>query len=339
MSAESVSKIKYLKIWDILRQETDEDHPMTTPDLLARLEESGIKCDRRTLYRNIEELNECGYEVLTKVGKPNAYYVVDRSFDIPEIHILMDAVQAASFITEKKTKQLVDKIARLSGNKMAEVLKQNIVNFETVKSANENIYYSVNEIATAINEGLKIKFQYFDYNAQGKKVYRMRKSVPTERKTYKVNPLSTVFSSDKYYLICYDDYYDNLQHYRVDRMDAVTMIEEPITKNEKTKQPRVKEHKQQVFWMFTGKTEQVSFTADKFLIDVMHDTFGGKVKISEGANDTITFTANVQVSPTFIAWCCAFGKQLKVTAPQTVIDQVKAYITELNKGYGGGNGL
>ena len=199
MSAESVSKIKYLKLWDILRQETDEEHPISTPDLLARLEESGIKCDRRTLYRNIEELNECGYEVLTKVGKPNAYYVVDRSFDIPEIHILMDAVQAASFITEKKTKQLVDKIARLSGNKMAEVLKQNIVDFETVKSSNENIYYSVNEIATAINEGLKITFQYFDYNAQGKKVYRMRKSNPAERKTYKVNPLSTVFSSDKYY--------------------------------------------------------------------------------------------------------------------------------------------
>lgn len=125
MSAESVSKIKYLKIWDILCQETDEEHSISTPDLLSRLEESGIKCDRRTLYRNIEELNECGYEVLIKVGKPNAYYVVDRSFDIPEIHILMDAVQAASFITEKKTKQLVDKIARLSGNKMAEVLKQN----------------------------------------------------------------------------------------------------------------------------------------------------------------------------------------------------------------------
>ena len=199
MSAESVSKIKYLKLWDILRQETDEEHPISTPDLLARLEECGIKCDRRTLYRNIEELNESGYEVLTKVGKPNGYYVVDRSFDIPEIHILMDAVQAAGFITEKKTKELVDKIAKLAGNKAAEVLKQNIVNFETVKSTNESIYYSVNEIATAINEGLKITFQYFDYNAQGKKVYRMRKSNPAERKTYKVNPLSTVFSSDKYY--------------------------------------------------------------------------------------------------------------------------------------------
>lgn len=337
MSAESVSKIKYLKIWDILRQETDEEHPISTPDLLARLEESGIKCDRRTLYRNIEELNECGYEVLTKVGKPNAYYVVDRSFDIPEIHILMDAVQAASFITEKKTKQLVDKIAKLSGNKMAEVLKQNIVDFETVKSSNENIYYSVNEIATAINEGLKITFQYFDYNAQGKKVYRMRKSVPTERKTYKVNPLSTVFSSDKYYLICYDDYYGSLQHYRVDRMDAVTVVEEPITQTEKSKQFDVKAHKQQVFWMFTGKSEQVSFTADKSLIDVIHDTFGGKVKISESQNETIKFTANVQVSPTFIAWCCAFGNKLKVTAPKNVVEQVRAYIIELNAIYGGGN--
>lgn len=337
MSAESVSKIKYLKIWDILRQETDEEHPMSTPDLLTRLEDNGIKCDRRTLYRNIEELNEFGYEILTKVGKPNAYYVIDRGFDIPEIRILMDAVQAASFITEKKTKQLVDKIAKLSGNKTAEVLKQNIVDFDTVKSTNENIYYSVNEIATAINEGLKITFHYFDFNAQGKKVYRMRKSVPTEKKVYKVNPLSTVFNSDKYYLICYDDYYENLQHYRVDRMDAVTVVEEPITQTEKSKKFDVKAHKQQVFWMFTGKAEQVSFIADKCLVDVMHDTFGGKIIISESLNDTIHFTANVQVSPTFIAWCCAFGKQLRVTAPRSVVEKVQSYINELKEGYGGGN--
>ena len=103
MKAESVSKIKYLKIWDILRQETDEQHPMSTPDLIARLEACGISCDRRTLYRNIEELNENGYEILVKKGKSNGYYVEDRSFDIPEIQILMDAVQAASFITDKET--------------------------------------------------------------------------------------------------------------------------------------------------------------------------------------------------------------------------------------------
>lgn len=150
MKTESVSKIKYLKIWDILRQETDEQHPISTPDLIARLEACGIACDRRTLYRNIEELNENGYEILVKKGKPNGYYVEDRSFDIPEIQILMDAVQAASFITDKKTPVLIDKIAQLAGSQRAEVLKSNIVQFGTVKGSNESIYYSVNEISQAI---------------------------------------------------------------------------------------------------------------------------------------------------------------------------------------------
>lgn len=332
MKAESVSKIKYLKIWDILRQETDAEHPMNTPDLLARLEECGIKCDRRTLYRNIEELNECGYEILKKKGKTNEYYVEDRSFDIPEIHILMDAVQAASFITEKKTKVLVDKIARLAGNKTAEVLKQSIVDFETVKSANENIYYSVNEIATAINEGLKITFQYFDYNAHGKKIYRMRKSNPTETKTYKVNPLSTVFSDDRYYLISYDDYHDSLSHYRVDRMDAVTVVEEPMVQTD-TKRFDIKKHKQQVFWMFMGKTEQVSFRADKSLIDILYDKFGNRIKMTESQDNTVVFTADVQVSPTFLAWCCAFGDKLKLTSPKTIASKVLEYINTIEKIY------
>ena len=337
MSAESVSKIKYLKIWDILRQETDEDHPMTTPDLLARLEEIGIHCDRRTLYRNIDELNECGYEILKKKGRSNEYYVEDRSFDIPEIHILMDAVQAASFITEKKTKFLVDKLARLAGNKRAAVLKQNIVDFDTAKSTNETIYYSVNEITMAINEGRKITFQYFDYNAQGKKVFRMKKSDPTNRRTYKVNPLSTVFSDDRYYLICYDDYFGNLAHYRVDRMDSVTMIEEPISDAAKANSPKLKEHKQQLFFMFSGESEQVSFRADKSLVDVIYDKFGNKVKMTASQDDTVAFTANVQVSPTFLAWCCAFGDKLIVTTPQPVVARIKEYIKQLNEGYGGGN--
>lgn len=334
MQGESISKIKYLKIWDILCQESDSEHPMSTTDLLERLEECGIRCDRRTLYRNIDELNESGYEILKRKGKSNEYYVEDRSFDIPEIHILMDAVQAASFITEKKTKQLVDKLARLAGNKRAVVLKQNIVDFNTAKSSNENIYYSVNEIAMAINEGLKITFQYFDYDTQGKKTYRMKKSDPMHKRTYKVNPLSTVFSDDRYYLICYDDYFGNLSHYRVDRMDSVTMVEEPISEAAKSKSFNLKEHKQQLFFMFTGESEQVSFIADKSLVDVIYDKFGNKVRMTESGDDTILFSADVQVSPTFLAWCCAFGDKLKVIAPKEIVFLVKNYINSIEKIYG-----
>lgn len=147
MKTESVSKIKYLKLWDILRQETDEQHPMSTTDIIARLAACGISCDRRTLYRNIDELNEYGFEILKRKGNPNGYYVEDRSFDIPEIQILMDAVSAASFITDKKTPVLIDKIAQLAGSQRAEVLKSHIVQFGTVKGSNESIYYSVKTTA------------------------------------------------------------------------------------------------------------------------------------------------------------------------------------------------
>ena len=126
---DNISKIRLLKVWEILRTETDEDNPMGTPILLQKLANQGIKCDRRTVYRDIQLLNDFGYEILHNRGISNQYFVVDRSFDVPELRILLDAVQAASFITPKKTEVLVDKIADLAGSHRAELLKNNIVRF------------------------------------------------------------------------------------------------------------------------------------------------------------------------------------------------------------------
>lgn len=134
MGKENFSKIKLLKLWEILSRESDEEHPLTTGELIARLEKCGISCDRRTLYRDIAALCEFGYEVITRRGQhSNSYYVVDRGFDVPELRVLIDAVQAASFVTEKKTAELVDKIAALGGSNRAEILKRNIVEFNTTK--------------------------------------------------------------------------------------------------------------------------------------------------------------------------------------------------------------
>ena len=153
MKPEKAFRIRLVKILEILRQETDEDNPMPTNTLIKKLAEQGIECDRRTLYRDIQVLNEYGYEVLCTGAISNEYYVVDRSFDIPELRILLDAVQAASFITPKKTEVLVDKIADLAGSHRAEVLKKNIMRFNITKHTHEAIYYYVNEIESAIMEG------------------------------------------------------------------------------------------------------------------------------------------------------------------------------------------
>lgn len=157
---------------EILRQETDEAHPVSTEDLRKRLLDKGITCDRRTLYKDIELLNSSGYEVMCiKHGNKNFYYVEDRSFSIPELRILMDATLAAGFVTPKKTRELVGKIAAMGGRHCAEMLKNGSVCFNTRKHANESIYYNIDFIEKAIGSGKKISFCYFDLDESGKCVH------------------------------------------------------------------------------------------------------------------------------------------------------------------------
>ena len=313
MKPEKAFRIRLVKILEILRQETDEDHPMGTQTLIKKLAEQGIECDRRTLYRDIQVLNDYGYEVLC----------VDRSFDIPELRILLDAVQAASFITPKKTEVLVDKIADLAGSHRAEVLKKNIMRFNITKHTNEAIYYNVNEIESAIMEGKKVSFFYFDYNAHGERVFRK------DKKRYVINPYATIFSNDNYYLVGYSDKYKNVAHYRIDRMEAVEVETEDIMPVLAIEGFDITEHKKQVFGMFVGEEERVSIQIDNSLIDAVMDKFGENISLMDRGDGTARLEISVQISPAFLAWCCAFGDMLKVVFPSSLVEQIKVYIERL----------
>lgn len=253
----------------------------------------------------------------------NEYYVVDRSFDIPELRILLDAVQAASFITPKKTEVLVDKIADLAGSHRAEVLKKNIMRFNITKHTNEAIYYNVNEIESAIMEGKKVSFFYFDYNAHGERVFRK------DKKRYVINPYATIFSNDNYYLVGYSDKYKNVAHYRIDRMEAVEVESEDITPVPAIEGFDITEHKKQVFGMFVGEEERVSIQIDNSLIDAVMDKFGENVSLTDRGDGTAQLEISVQISPAFLAWCCAFGDKLKVVFPSSLVEQIKVYIERL----------
>ena len=316
-----------LKIWEMLCRETDENHPMPSTTIIKKLEDMGISCDRRTLYKDIDALNENGYEVLCNRSRQNEYYVLERNFDNAELHILIDAIQAASFVTEEKTKELVNKIASLSGEKKAEVLKSNTVAFNTVKSTNERIYYSVNEIITAIENKKKIEFYYFGYNTDHQKVYRK------DKKKYTVNPYATIFSNDSYYLLCYHDNHEGMTHYRIDRMDTVRITDEPITKRADLKKFDIKKHKKQVFNMFAGEHTNVTIRIDKVLIDAIYDKFGTGVKMKMVSENEAEFTAEVQISPAFIGWCISFGNKLHVISPNEVVETIKNQIEELKNLY------
>lgn len=327
MKVDKFVKIKLVKIWEILSQETDEEHRMGTQELLAKLADIGISCDRRTLYADIKALNDCGYEILCRRGIGNEYYVKDRKFSIAELHIMIDAVQAAGFITDKKTEEFIDKLAALAGSRRGEALKDNLVAFNNTKTDNEDIYHNVETITAAIQQGKKVKFTYFDYDTSHKRVYRK------DGRFYYMNPYALVMDNDNYYFLGCDMYHDNMISFRVDRMEQVQVSRHDKEDLSILRKFDLQNYKKQIFGMYSGDIKEVTIRAHKDLIDTIFDLFGPKTRLSSVNDDEFVFTTQVQLSPQFFGWCCSFGDKLKITAPNSVVGALEDYIDKLSEEY------
>ena len=321
MARENFRKIKLLKLLEMLRQNTDEQHPMSTSNIIASLSQMEIPCDRRTLSQDIATLNDLGYEVMTTtVGHEKAYYVEDRNFSIPELKILIDAVHASSFITEKKSEELISKIASLAGSHRAEVLKRNMVCFNTRKHSNEHIFYNVDYLEAAIINKKKVLFRYFDLNENGERVYRK------SGHRYVVEPIALVFKEDNYYLTCYSSRHDGTSNYRIDRMDSVEVIQEDCCKKAIAMRDQVSTYTEQAFKMFGGQIEDIVLEFDRSLIGVVYDRFGENTKMMTTSDTKCIASVKVQISPVFWGWLFQFAGQMKILAPGNVIDEYNKHI-------------
>lgn len=324
MSQDNCQKIKLLKLMELLRQETDEAHPLATKEICSRLEQMGISCERRTLSRDIALLNEQGFEIMwTWVGKEKGYYVEDRSFSVPELKILIDAVQASSFITQKKTNELVSKIAELAGSHRADVLTRNMVCFNTRKHSNETIYYSVGFLEDALTLRKMVQFRYFDLNEKGEKVYRKEGAV------YTAEPVTLVFNEDNYYLMVYSDKYDKTVNYRVDRMDSVQVLDEDVSDKALSLREGIGDYTEQVFKMYSGESTDITIRFDNKLIGVIYDKFGEDTRMIRLDTNTCVATVTVQVSPTFWGWIFQFGNRMQITSPDHLIREYHEKAAEL----------
>ena len=324
MPQENYQKIKLLKIMEILRQETDEEHPMTKVELAARLVAMNVSCSPRSLIRDIKLLNEQGYEIMERlVGHEKAYFVCDRSFSVPELKILIDAVQAASFVTEKKTDELVDKIAALGGSHRAGILKGNIVKFNTRKHRNETVYYTVGFIEDAIQKNKKIIFKYFDLDENGQKVYRR------DGHHYVVEPVALVFNEDNYYLIVYSEKHDGTANYRVDRIDSVEILDDPVSDKARSLRRKVARYTEEAFKMFNGQSETVTLRFSDKLIGPVLDKFGEDTKMTRVDDHTVEATVQVRIAPTFWGWLFQFGTDMDIAQPETLKEEYKNKATAL----------
>ena len=323
---ERIHRIKYVKILEMLRQESDEDRPLTTTYIIKKLKERGINIDRRTLYDDIKTLNDNGYEILCNRSRQNEYYIVDRQFDVAERRILMDAVQAASFIPENKTIELQDKIANLGGSYRKDLLIRDNVCFDTNKHSNPQTFYSVNEIEEAINHNKKISFKYFHLDYQGNKAYCKDSTI------YEVNPIATIFSNDNYYLVCFMDKYENYSNYRIDRMEMVRMLEADRTKSRLIKDFDINKYRKQSFGMFAGEPQTVTLEFEESLIDVIFDKFGEQTSITK-LGDKYQTRVNVIVCDQFYGAILGLGDRIKIKSPESAVQDLREYIKGIEKAY------
>ena len=324
MARENFRKIKLLKLLEMLRQNTDEQHPMTTSRIISSLAQMEITCDRRTLSQDIATLNNLGYEIMTTtLGHEKAYYVEDRNFSIPELKILIDAVHASSFITEKKSEELIDKIAALAGSHRAEVLKRNMVCFNTRKHSNERIFYNVNDLEDAILRQKKVLFRYFDLNENGERIYRR------DGHRYVVEPIALVFNEDNYYLTCYSARHDGTSNYRVDRMDAVQVIDEACCEKAVLLRTKVAQYTEQAFKMFGGVAEDIVLEFDSTLIGAVYDRFGETIKMMRISETKCIASVRVQISPVFWGWIFQFQDKMKIISPTNLVAEYRMRVQKI----------
>ena len=325
MPNDNCQKIKLLKLMELLRQETDEDHPITTSEICRRLGEMGISCERRTVGKDMKVLREQGFEIMSELkGHENSYWVSDRSFELPELRILMDAVQAALFIPEDKTEQLMEKIAALGGTHQAELLQGNLVRFNTRKHSNHAIFYNVQAIEDALASKKKLSFCYYDLNENLEKVYRM------EGGRYIADPVALIYDDNNYYMVSYSPKYSHTVTYRVDRMDRVRMEEEGLSAEALACNGDIPEMVDQAFRMFSGEQREVTFRFRDSMIGLLYDKFGEDLRITRLDNRTCETTVTVQISPPFWSWLFMLSGDLRLIAPE---DLAGFYSEKLKEAY------
>jgi len=326
-------KLKILYIMDMLLSETDEEKGLTMGGILGRLEASGIKAERKSIYDDIESLRFYGLDILTRRGRTVEYYIGSRRFELAELKLLVDAVQCSKFITQRKSSELIEKLGSLASRNQARALQRQVFVAKRIKTQNESIYYNVDALHIAIADGRKVSFKYFDYNAEKKKAYRRDEGDGRKgEKVYIADPLGLSWDDENYYLITYSEKYDGFVHYRVDRMTNIEVLDESRGANEKIAKFDIVEYCKRVFNMFGGDDVRVELTVDNSLINSMLDRFGKDVILYPNGDTTVRVVAGATRSGTFFGWLTQFGDKIHIDAPDGLREEYISYLKKIIKG-------
>lgn len=319
------NKHRILYLMKILYERTDEDHPISTPELIRIMEEEyGITVYRTTLADDIEQLKKFGIDIYTVKSRQNKYYLIDRLFEISELKLLVDAVESSRFISAKKSKELVSKISSLTSDYCSETLRRNLYTDMEYLPENRQIFYIIDAINDAINKKRKISFQYSVYNT------KMEHQLKHNGELYILSPYMLVFNNENYYVVGYSEKHGKIVNFRVDRI-----YKQPKILDEKivplARKTNLSEYVKTMFGMFNSKREKVVLECDNSVIDSIIDKFGNKIKVGDGEPGKFTVEVEVATSHIFYSWVFGFGGKVKIKSPRSAVKTYKDMIDKAAK--------
>lgn len=323
MAKSAGQKLKLLYIVKLLTENTDENHPVSTADIIAYLEEKGIHSERKSIYDDIEKLCDFGYDIIqvhSRLG--GGYYMACRDFELAELKLLVDAVQASRFITTRKSRTLIKKLEQLAGKHDAGKLQRQVYVARRIKTENESIYYSVDSIHRAIQENKQISFQYMDWNLK-------KELVPRQNGEKRVSPWALIWREENYYLAAYDSAEGIMKHYRVDKIGQVKVLKAAREGMEQFARVDLADYTNQTFGMFGGEEQTVTLQFPNRLIGVVIDRFGREVDIRPMTERVFRIRARVAVSGQFFGWLSGIGREAVVVTPVSVREQYAKWLDEI----------
>lgn len=320
-------KLKILYIARLLFDLSDEEHPMTAQELIDRLAQNGISAERKSIYADIDALIGYGMDIIRIEGRNGGYYMASRQFELAELKLLVDSVQASRFITGKKSRELISKLETLTSHANAKKLQRQVVVTNRNKAVNESIYYSVDQIYAAMNADLKIRFQYFSWTPE--KRIRLRKNGAF----YEVSPWFLTWEDENYYLIAYDEQAAVMKHYRVDKMQKLSAGSSRRTGQEVAEDFDIAAYAKKTFGMFAGEEQTVVLLCRPELTGVLLDRFGMDVLMRTEKDGSVRVRAKVAVSPQFFGWLSGLGTGICIESPREIREEYYGWLREICRVY------
>ena len=314
MAKSGNQKGKLLYLAEIFHRETDEAHGLTLAELTERLAAYGVQAERKTLYADMEELRRCGLDITSwKEGREYRYRLASREFELPELKLLVDAVESSRFITAKKSERLIEKLGKLTSESHARQLDRHIYMEGTAKPENECIYYSVDEIHNAIQEKRQITFQYYEYTPQKEKILKHNGY------RYQFSPYALIWSRDCYYAVGWSEH-GKIAQFRVDRMTAVEPLEHTAVQ---TPDFDPAEYVRKVFGMYPDNLCTVELLCDNEVMRSVIDRFGENVQTETVDEQHFRATVEVAPSPPFFSWVFTFSGKIRIVSPAAVLEEMR----------------